>query len=102
MKSIFVLALTAAMVFSLCGCGRRKNKETEPATMPTETTQTTEPTASQTEPVTDPIIVDPTIMDPTLAPNVPDPSVDDNHLVDPTDGTEGIIPEIKGRIEGNK
>ena len=100
MKSALVIALTAAMVFGLCGCGRNKNKETQPATTPTDPPATTEPVPSQTEPVTDPTIMDPTIMDPTIAPNVPDPSVDDNHLVDPTDNAEGIVPEIKGRMEG--
>ena len=97
MKSLFVLALTAAIVFGFCGCGGRKNQETTPTTAPTAPPATTAPV---TEPVTDPTIVDPTIMDPTMEPNVPDPSVDDNHLVDPTNGSEGIIPEIKGRIEG--
>ena len=95
MKSILVLALTAAIIFSFCGCGRKNKQDTDPtATEPTVTT------APVTEPVTDPTIVDPTIMDPTLGPNVPDPSVDDNHLIDPTENTEGIIPEIKGRITG--
>lgn len=95
MKSIFVLALTAAIVFGFCGCGRSKNQETTPnATEPPATT------APATEPMTDPTIVDPTVMDPTLEPNVPDPSVDDDHLIDPTNNTEGIVPEIKGRIEG--
>ena len=95
MKSIFVLALTAAIVFGFCGCGRSKNKETTP-----EVTEPPATTVPVTEPMTDPTIVDPTIMDPTLAPNVPDPSVDNDHLVDPTDSTDGIIPEIKGRITG--
>ena len=98
MKSIFVLALTAAIVFGFCGCGRSKNKETTPAA--TEPPVTTAPV---TEPMTDPTIVDPTVTNPALEPNVPDPSVDDNHLVDPTtDSSEGIIPEIKGRIEDRK
>lgn len=95
MKSLLVIALSAALVFGLCGCGRNKNKETEPSVAPTDPPVTTAPA---TEPMTDPTVIDPTIMDPTMEPNVPDPSVDDNHLVDPTNGTEGIVPEIKGRI----
>ena len=96
MKSILLIALTFVLALGLCACGRNKNQETTPVTQPTEPPATTEPAPSETEP-----LIDPTIMDPTIEPNVPDPSVDDNHLVDPTggsEGNEGIIPEIKGRL----
>ena len=38
MKSLLVIALSAALVFGLCGCGRNKNKETEPSVAPTDPT----------------------------------------------------------------
>ena len=95
MKSIPLIALTVVLALGLCACRRNKNQETTPIAAPTDPPATTQPEPTQTEP-----LIDPTIMDPTLEPNVPDASVDDDHLIDPTDNSEGTTPEIKGRLNG--
>lgn len=92
MKNFAIIALVLVAALGLCACRMGSNNET-PTTDTTTQPQATDPTT----PATDPTIIDPTITDPTIAPNVPDPSVDDNHLVDPTGGTEDT-PDVRGRL----
>jgi len=92
MKKIAIIALVLIVALGLCACRMGSDNETNP------TDNTTEPqTTPSTNPATDPTIIDPTIVDPTIAPNIPDPSVDDDHLVDPTGGTESV-PNVRGRL----
>ena len=90
MKKFGVIALTLALLLSLCAC--RRNEDTNP----TQTTPgvTTSPTRPSTRPMTEP----------TFETNIPDPTVNQNSTMDTTattDATTGngdSTPDARGRL----